>query len=61
MGTALASAPELRSLGERWPLAIGGPVAQRAGKLGPNALELPGDPVTEAVHVTAVVEPEAMR
>jgi hypothetical protein len=56
-----ASAPELRSLGERWPLAVGGPGAQRAAELGIDALELPGDPVSEAERVTAAVEARAVR
>jgi MerR family transcriptional regulator, light-induced transcriptional regulator len=56
-----ASAPELRSLSERWPLAVGGPGAQRVTELGIDALGLPGDPVSEADRVTAAVEARAVR
>jgi DNA-binding transcriptional MerR regulator len=56
-----ASAPGLRSLGERWPLAIGGPAAERAADLGLDALGLPGDPVSEAERVTAAVAARAVR
>ncbi len=55
-GPLRASAPQLRSLGERWQLAVGGPAAHVAAELGLDALELPDDPVTEAEHVTAALE-----
>jgi MerR family transcriptional regulator, light-induced transcriptional regulator len=60
-GPVRASASELRSLGAHWPLAVGGPGAQRAAELGIEALELPGDPVSEAERVTAAVDARAVR
>jgi len=60
-GLVRASAPELRSLSERWPLAVGGSGAQGAAELGIDALELPGDPVSEAERVTAAVDARSAR
>jgi DNA-binding transcriptional MerR regulator/methylmalonyl-CoA mutase cobalamin-binding subunit len=60
-GPVRACAPELRSLGEHWPLAVGGSGAQGAAELGIDALELPGDPVSEAERVTAAVAARAAR
>jgi MerR family transcriptional regulator, light-induced transcriptional regulator len=60
-GPVRACVPELRSLGEHWPLAVGGSGARGAAKLGIEALELPGDPVSEAERVTAAVAARAAR
>jgi DNA-binding transcriptional MerR regulator len=51
----VAVAEELRALGARWRLALGGKAAVAAASAGLDLLALPGDPVDEADRISAEI------